>query len=56
MTLLIYSIFNYQISWIFIIYGQYSWQMCASRFFSGLGGGATFTCLPQFIAEIASDQ
>lgn len=45
-----------QFSWIFIIFGHHSWQICVSRFLCGVTGGAAFTCFPQFVAEIATDR
>lgn len=41
---------------MFIIFGQYAWHIGASRFLSGVAGGSVFTCLPQFVAQFASDQ
>lgn len=45
-----------QSSWLFIIFGNYAWHICVSRFLAGITGGSVFTLLPQFIAQIASDQ
>lgn len=42
-------------SWLLIIFGSTAWHLCWSRFFSGLTGGGAFSCIPQFVAEIASD-
>lgn len=41
---------------MFIIFGEYAWHICVSRFLAGVAGGSVFTCLPQFVAQFASDK
>lgn len=43
-------------AWLLVVFGTYSWHLLMSRLLSGLTVGAVYVCMPQYVAEMSSDQ